>query len=137
MQLTRLDRWLREKFVYQMHIYTLHAPITIPHGIREVETPNIPSKRYKHLFVADSGELADQLISELKDNNQMYSTQVINRQVWYVPLIAPKDKSFTWSLATIVLLTVSIFFALVYLKSFAENADLRQNIIDSIRIFKG
>ena len=137
MQLTRFDRWLREKFVYQIYIYTIHAPSTIPHGIREMETSDISGKRYKHLFVADSGEFADQLITELKDNNQMYTTQIVDRKGWYVPLIAPKNKSLTWSLVTIVVLTVSIFSALVYLKHFAENAELRQNIIDSIEIFKG
>jgi hypothetical protein len=102
-----------------------------------METSDISGKRYKHLFVADSGELADQLITELKDNNQMYTTQIVDRKGWYVPLIAPKNKSLTWSLVTIVVLTVSIFSALVYLKHFAENAELRQNIIDSIEIFKG
>jgi len=137
MQLTRFDRWLREKFVYQIYIYTIHAPRAIPHGIREVETSDVSSRRYKHLFVADRGEHADQFITELKDNNQMYTTQVVDRKTWYVPLIAPKNKSLTWSLVTIVVLTVSLFFALVYLKNFAENAELRKNIIDSIEIFKG
>lgn len=137
MQLTRFDRWLREKFVYQIYIYTIHAPNAITNGIREVETSDVSGRRYKHLFVADSGVLADQFITELKDNNQMYTTEVVDRKGWYVPLIAPKNKSLTWSLVTIVVLTVSIFSALVYLKHFAENAELRQNITDSIEIFKG
>ena len=52
MQLTRFDRWLREKFVYETHIQTLRPPESVPAGIRIVELPDAPGKRFKHLFVA-------------------------------------------------------------------------------------
>jgi hypothetical protein len=137
MQLTRFDRWLREKFVYETHIHTLRPPQSIPAGIRTVEIPHIPGKRYKHLFVADSSELADALISQLREDSQMYTTQIVDKQSWYVPFIAPKDKSVTWWLFSAAVITVSVFFALIYLKGLTEDPEFRKNISEAIKILKG
>jgi hypothetical protein len=137
MQLTRFDRWLREKFVYETHIHTLRPPQSIPAGIRTVEIPDIPGKRYKHLFVADSSELADALISQLREDSQMYTTQIVDKQSWYVPFIAPKDKSVTWWLFSAAVITVSVFFALIYLKGLTEDPEFRKNISEAMKILKG
>ena len=121
MQLTRFDRWLREKYVYETHIHTLRPPESLPAGIQTRDIPDVPGKRYKHLFVATRSSDADQLISELKENSQMYTTQIVDRNDWYVPFIAPKNKSITWWLFSLVIILISVFFALVYLKSLAED----------------
>ena len=39
MQLTRLDRYLRSRFVYETHIYTLRLPASIPAGTIAEELP--------------------------------------------------------------------------------------------------
>jgi hypothetical protein len=124
MQLTRFDRWLREKYVYETHIHTLRPPESLPRGI------------YKHLFVAKSSKLADQLILQLKQNSQMYTTQVVDRTGWYVPFIAPRGKSVTWWMISTVLILISLFFALVYLKGFVEDADFRKNFMDAVKLFR-
>jgi hypothetical protein len=113
MQLTRFDRWLREKFVYELHIQTLRPPEYVPEGIRAIELPEAPGKRYKHLFIAASSKAADELIRQLKENNQMYTAQVVDREAWYVPFIAPKEKSVTWWLFSTAVITVSVFFVLI------------------------
>ena len=136
MQLTRFDRWLREKWVYETHIHTLRPPESLPRGIREVPIPDLPGKRYKHLFVAKSSKLADQLILQLRENSQMYTTQVVDRTGWYVPFIAPKDKSVTWWVISTVLILVGLFFTLLYLKGFVEDADFRKNFSDALKLFK-
>lgn len=136
MQLTRFDRWLREKFVYETHIHTLRPPESLPAGIREVEIPDIPGKRYKHLYVAPSSKLADALISQLKESGQMYSTQIVDRETWYVSFIAPKDKSVSWWLISVVVITISSFFALLYLKGFVEDPEFRKNFMESLKLFK-
>ena len=136
MQLTRFDRWLREKWVYETHIHTLRPPESLPRGVREVPIPDIPGKRYKHLFVAKSSKLADQLILQLKENSQMYTTQVVDRTGWYVPFIAPKDKSVTWWVISTALILVGIFFTLLYLKGFVEDANFRKNFADALKLFK-
>ncbi len=136
MQLTRLDRWLREKYVYETHIRTLRPPESIPAGIRAVELPDVPGKRYRHLFVAKESRTADQLISQLKEAGQMYTTQIVDCDAWYVPFIAPKDKSLTWWLITVFLITISSFFALLYLKGLVEDPEFRKNFMEAVKLFK-
>jgi hypothetical protein len=136
MQLTRFDRWLREKYVYETHIHTLRPPESLPDGIQTREIPDVPGKRYKHLFVATSSSDADQLIAQLRENSQMYTTQIVDRNDWYVPFLAPKGKSVTWWLFSMVLITISVFFALVYIKSLAEDPDFRKNFMDALKLFR-
>jgi hypothetical protein len=137
MQLTHFDRWLREKYVYETHIHTLRPPDSIPKGIRKVEIPDVPGKRYKHLFVANSSKLADELIQELKAGGQMYTTQIVDSKSWYVPFIAPKNKSVTWWLISCVVITISVFSALIYLKGLTEDPEFRKNFAEAIEILKG
>ena len=137
MQLTRFDRWLREKFVYETHIQTLRPPEIIPAGIRVVDMPDVPGKRYKHLFVANSSKVADELISHLRENSQMYTTQVVDREAWYVPFIAPKDKSVTWWLFSVLVITVCVFFVLLYVKGLVEDPEFRQNFMEALQLLKG
>lgn len=136
MQLTRFDRWLREKYVYETHIHTLRPPESVPRGIRTVDLPDVPGKRYKHLFVAGSSQLADELIGELKANGQMYTTQVVDRKRWYVPFIAPKDKSITWWLFSVVFISISVFSVLIYLKGLTEDPEFRKNFMEALKLFK-
>jgi hypothetical protein len=136
MQLTRFDRWLREKYVYETHIHTLRLPESVPRGIRTVELPDVPGKRYKHLFVAGSSQLADELIGELKANGQMYTTQIVDRKTWYVPFIAPKNKSITWWLISSVFIAISVFTVLIYLKGLTEDPEFRKNFMEALKLLK-
>jgi len=137
MQLTRFDRWLREKFVCELHIQTLRPPESIPSGIRAIDLPDSPGKRYKHLFIAESSKAADELIRQLKENNQMYNAQVVDREAWYVPFIAPKEKSVTWWLFSMVVISISVFFALLYIKSLVEDPEFRKNFMEALELLKG
>ena len=137
MQLTRFDRWLREKFVYELHIQTLRPPESIPKGIRAFDLPDAPGKRYKHLFIARDNKAADELIRQLKENNQMYNAQVVDREAWFVPFIAPKQKSVTWWLFSVAVISTSSFFALLYLKSLVEDPEFRKNFMEALELLKG
>ena len=137
MQLTRFDRWLREKYVYETHIHTLRLPESLPAGIQTREIPDVPGKRYKHLFVASRSTDADQLISQLKQDSQMYTTQIVDRNDWYVPLIAPKNKSVTWWLFSFMIISISVLFALAYLKTLVEDPVFRQSFMDALNIVRG
>ncbi len=136
MQLTRFDRWLREKYVYETHIHTLRPPESLPPGIRTVEIADVPGKRYKHLFVARSSKVADQLILQLKQASQMYTTQIVDRKDWFVPFLAPKDKSVTWWLFSSIVMSIGLFFALIYLKSLVEDPIFRKNFMEALKLFK-
>lgn len=136
MQLTRFDRWLREKYVYQTHIQTLRPPDSLPQGIVAIDLPEIPGKRYKHLFIAKHEKAADALIAQLKENGQMYITQIVDSKAWYVPFIAPKNKSLTWWLVSVALGTISAIYFLLYLKGFADDPEFRKNFMDALKLFK-
>lgn len=137
MQLTQFDRWLREKFVYETHIQTLRPPESIPRGIRAVELPDAPGKRYKHLFIAGNSKAADELIRQLKENSQMYTTQIVDREAWFVPFIAPKDKSVTWWLISVLLISVACFFVILYIKGLVEDPEFRANFMDALKLLQG
>ncbi len=137
MQLTRFDRFLREKFVYITHIQTLRPSELVPKGIRAVDLPDAPGKRYKHLYIAKSSKAADALISYLKENGQMYTTQVVDRDAWFVPFIAPKEKSVTWWLISTAFIATCVFFALLYLKGLVQNPDFQKNFQEALEILKG
>jgi hypothetical protein len=137
MQLTRFDRWLREKYVYEMHIKTLRPPESLPEGVRTVEIPDVPGIRYKHLYVASSNNAADKLIAILRENSQMYTTTIVERDVWYRPFIAPKNKSVTWWLFSSIIVSISLFFFLLFIKSLAQDPEFRKNFDETIKIMKG
>ena len=136
MQLTRFDRWLREKYVYETHIHTLRPPESLPTGIQTREIPDVPGKRYKHLFVAGRSSDADQLITQLRANSQMYTTQIVDRNDWYVPFLAPKNKSVTWWLFSVVIISISVCVALIYLKGLAEDPEFRKNFMEALKLFR-
>jgi hypothetical protein len=136
MQLTRFDRWLRERFVNETHVYTLRPPAEVPAGIRHELMPETAASKYRHRFIARRSKQADALITRLKDDNQMFTTRVVERKAWFVPYLAPKEKSVTWWIAWKILATVCVFFVLGWLKSIWDNPELRAQIIDAVKILK-
>ena len=137
MQLTRFDRWLRVKFVYELHIHTLRPPESIPCGIRVVDLHDTFDTRYKHHYIASSDKAANTLIQQLKDNNQMYTTKIVDRHAWYTPFIAPKEKSVTWWIFSLIVILISVYFALIYIKSFVDDPEFRKNFMEAMKLFKG
>ena len=137
MQLTRFDRWLREHFVYETHIKTLRAPEAVPRGIRAQQLPDIPGVRFKHLFIARNTKLADSFITSLRDANLMFFTSVVDRKAWFVPWIAPKNKSFTWIVAWIVLACVSTFYAVQWLVGMLSQPAVRKVLSEALETLKG
>ena len=137
MQLTRFDRWLREKFAYETHIQTLRLPDQIPPGIKVVDLPDIPGKRYKHLLIARKTKDAEALIAILRENSQMYSTQIIERDTWLAKIAAPEEKSLTWwSISWIIILTGS-FYAIMYVVGLLRDPEMQENLKGAIEILKG
>lgn len=137
MQLTRFDRWLREKFVYETHIRTLRPLESVPGGVRAIKLPEKPGQRYRHLFIARSSKDADAVIQQLKKNSQMYKTQIVDRDAWYIPLIAPKDKSVSWWLISLVVFTISGASVVLYIKNLLSDPMLRKEILEALQILQG
>ena len=137
MQLTRLDRWLRERFVYETHVYTLRLPEAVPPGVIAEELPESPGRRFKHRFILRSDAAVQALIEQLREGNQMFTTRVVDREAWYVPLIAPHGKSITWWFVWVGV-TAAAVFGLVHLGRLAwANPELRKNVAEAFQILKG
>ncbi len=136
MQLTRLDRYLRERFVYETHVYTLRLPSSIPAGAIAEELPETPGRKFRHRFILRSDKAVGALIDELRNANQMFTTRVVDREAWYVPLIAPNGKSITWWLVW-AMVTALIVCGLAYLAKMAwANEDLRKNAAEALELLK-
>ena len=137
MQLTRLDRWLQETFVHEIHVYSLRPPEVLPHGVKGKELPDAPGRQYKHEFIARDSKAADALIEQFKKNNQMFTTRIVDRNAWYVPLIAPKGKSITWWCIWVVLIVVGLFVAATYINSLWSDPQFRKNFWEAFDIMQG
>jgi len=136
MQLTRFDRWLRARFVHETHVYTLRPAVRVPAGIRHEELPAAVGKRYRHRYIAHRPELAQTLIAQLKEDSQMFATRVVDRKAWFVPYLAPKERSVTWWIAWKVVAIIAGIFILTLIKSLWDNPNMRANILDALKILK-
>jgi hypothetical protein len=139
MQLTRFDRWLREKVAYETHIQTLRLPESIPSSIKIkiMDIPEAPGRRYKHLIIARRAKDADKIINILRDNGQMYATQIIDRKGLIVRLLAPKEKSLTWWLFSTTVICIFVLAALIYIKSLIDDPEFMKNFMEALQIMKG
>lgn len=135
MQLTRFDRWLRETFVHEIQIQTLSPVDPLPKGIRRLPD-DTTGKRYKYFYLATSTAASDRLTQQLKHNNQMYQMHVTDRDAWFVPIIAPKNKSITWWVFSMTIICIASFLILSYLKTLIDDPIFRKNFMESLDILK-
>lgn len=136
MQLTKFDRWLKEKFVYQTYIHTLRRPENPGPGIREVPVEKKAGQRFNHLFLAADSKSADRFIEMLKAENQMYHTQIEDRKAWYVRFIAPEHKSVTWFIFSSLCIAAALATAARYVMSLWENPQFRANFSEALDLLK-
>ena len=137
MQLTRLDRWLRERFVHETHVYTLRPPEVLPAGVIAEELPESPGRRFRHRFIVRGDAAVRALIEQLREGNQMFTTRIVDREAWYVPLIAPAGKSITWWFIWTGITVIAVFFLIQLGRVAWENPELRKNVEEAIEILKG
>ena len=133
MQLTKLDRWLKERFIYETHIFTLRLPEEkLPSGVSSEDLEQNKGGDYRHRIKIKDNEIAQKVINMLKEAHIMHSVHVVEGNNWYNKRIAPEGKSFTY-------MWVFRFFALilacagaygVYLLS--QNEELVSTINDTI-----
>ena len=137
MQLTRLDRWLKEKFVYEIQILTLRPAEEVPRGIRVLDLPEKPGRRYRHLYTTGNGEKAERLLSSLKENNQMFTTKIVDKEAWWVQFIAPEGKSPTWYLVSVFIFMGALLPVVIWLRGLLQDPEFIKNAKESIEILKG
>jgi len=97
MQLTKLDRWLKERFIYETHIFTLRLPEEgLPRRVRIEDVDQTKSGDYRYRLVVKNNKLAEKVLTILKGNQLMYATHVVEGKHWYNRRIAPDGESFTY-----------------------------------------
>ena len=97
MQQTRLDRWLKEKFVLETHVLTLSKPPHVPGGVELEEQELSLSNRFKYRMVVRDRRELEATLQALADANQTFSTKVLARSTPLRRLFDdPRGSSFTW-----------------------------------------
>ncbi len=67
----------------------------------------------------------------------MYTTQIVDRDAWFVPFIAPKDRSVSWWIISVIVISISAFFVLLRIKGFVQDEEFRKNFSEALEILKG
>ncbi len=137
MQLTRFDHWLKEKFVYQIQILTLRPCETVPHGIVEIELPEKPGRRFKHLYTTSSTAAAEKLLAELKEGNQMFSTKIVEREAWWVEFISPEGKSVTWYLVSVFVTMALLSPVVIWVRGLLQSPEFMKNLEEAKKVIQG
>ena len=137
MQLTRFDRWLRENFVYETHIYTMRPLDPPPRGIRSSALAEKPGRRFRHHYITRNTKTADQLVRRLKEENMMFTTRIMNRKAWYARYLAPAHHSPTWWLFSAVVILALLASTAYGASLLWANPEIRENLIDAVRVLRG
>lgn len=135
--LTKVDHWLRERYLLQTHLYTLRLPEGLPSGVQASELPESVTRRYRFRIVSNTNELTDKTIQVLNDQGLMFATQVIERKTWLKPIIAPKSGSVVLTLFWLV----SFFGVTVGVMKLAHQLKndpvFIENFNGAVEVFKG
>ncbi|MDX1679226.1 MAG: hypothetical protein R3242_00725 [Akkermansiaceae bacterium] len=136
MQQTGFDRWLKEKFAYDTHIQVLRLPETMPRGVKVVELPDIPGRRFQYLLVVKKSKIANELFSILKDESMMYNTQIVTRDTWYRKFVAPEEKSVTWTIISWTIIAAMVTGAAIVIIDILRNPEFQKNLKEALEILK-
>ena len=137
MQQTKLDQWLKARFIYETHILTLRLPDEpLPKGVEVRPTDQTSKGSYQHKLIVKSNEKAEEVIVILKENHFMHSVLVVEGRHWYNKLIAPQGVSFTyrWILRGFGLMFVLSACWVIY--TLMQNVDLIQTMKEAMKDFQ-
>jgi hypothetical protein len=134
--LTRLDHWLRERYLFQTHIYTMRLPDKLPSGVRAEELPESPTRRYSYRLVANTNEQVDRLVAQLNDLGLMFATQVTERKTPLKMFIAPKGGSAVLRYFWLIAFFFASVGAIRVAKRIANDEELRAKFSDAVQVFK-
>ena len=137
MQLTKFDRWIREKLIYQTHIYIMRMPeVGVPAGVLVEELEDSPSRRYRYRLIANAERDAERVIEILKEANQMFATRIEETNPWYKGIVAPDGKSLFFRCIWLGLTACAVFSLIVGGVVILSNEELRQQLIEAFFMLK-
>lgn len=137
MQLTRIDRWLKDKFVYQTQILTLSVCEDVPKGVKQIELPEKPGRRFKYLYTTRSSSAAEKLLTGLKEKNQMFNTKIVDREAWWVEFIAPEGRSPTWYVVSVFAFMGALTPVVIWVRGLLQSPEFMRNFEEAKEILRG
>ncbi len=137
MQLTPIDRWLKVKFVQEVHILTLRPTEHTPKGIRRIDLPKSPGRRFNHLYKSSKPKAVNKFLTMLKDDNQMFSTSVVDKDTWLAQFVAPEGKSPTWYVVSVFCLMGVLAPVASWLRDLIKDPEFIENFKGAMEIMKG
>ena len=112
MQQTRFDQWLRQTYAYETHIYTYQIPEATEYTPTELDTKTGQAHRYLWRFTSEAE--ADTFVQNLRQHNLLFASKVVVRNSPLAKFIAKDDRSVTFLLLWVTL--ISTFTATVGVK---------------------
>lgn len=137
MQLTPFDRWLKVKFAQEMHILTLRPVEKTPRGMKRIDLPQKPGRRFNYLYKSRKPKVVDKFLTALKNENQMFSTSVVDRDTWLAQFVAPEGKSPTWYLVSVIFLMAALAPVVSWLRDLIRDPKFMENFREAVEIMKG
>jgi len=137
MQQTKLDQWLKARFIYETHILTLRLPDEpLPKGVEVKPTEQTSKGSYQHKLIVKSNVKAEKMIVLLKENHFMHSVLVVEGRHWYNRMLAPQGVSFTyrWILRGLGLMLLLSTCWVIYI--LMQNADLIKSMKETMKHFE-
>jgi hypothetical protein len=137
MQLTKLDRWLKERFIYETHILTLRLPEDeLPSGVELQNVEQSKGGDYRYRLIVKDNHIADKMVELLKKNHIMHAVHVVEGDNWYNQRIAPEGKSFTYRWIFRFITMVMLCAGAYGVFKLSQNEDLRATIMGAIEDLK-
>ena len=102
--LTGLDHWLRDKFLYQTHIYTMSLPPKLPAGVRKRKLPESATSTHRYCLISNSSKTTKKLVNRLDEAGMLYMSKVTERKTFLRPIICPRGGSLTLMLLQLAIL---------------------------------
>ena len=137
MQLTKIDRWLREKFIYRTHIYTMRLPETgLPSDVMVEELEDSPTRRYRFCLVANATHDVEAVLNSLKVGNQMFATRIVETNPWYRKIIAPDGKSFFYRVVWTGIGVIAVAAVVVMAQRVMANELLQEQLMEGFKLFR-
>lgn len=138
MQLTKFDRWLKERFIYETHIFTLRLPEDgLPAGAIVSGLEQNKGGDYRHRIVIKDNALAEQVVDLLRKNHIMHATHVVEGKNWYNKRIAPAGKSFTYMCIFRFVALLGACSTIYGIMKLWDNDALRSTIMETVNELKG
>lgn len=137
MQLTKLDHWLKQRFIHETHIFTMRLPKRrLPFGVSKRKVDAQKRGDYTKKLIVRNNKTAEKVLELLKKEQIMYATHVVEGKHWYNNLIAPVGKSFTYQTIGRVALVLTLCYAAYGLYLLSQDEKLMKTVKETIYEFR-